>query len=1859
MTLASVNTFLEMSGADREAGDIVSAAGIDKSSDPTKEQGFGRAAVDVDVTKLREDLLLQLERERSEEVAGLRSKQKQIIGEKKGRQAELMELQKAEESHRDLLLKGRDERNNIAKDLHLLRRGHLVDMEEETRRELASLQREKELLLAKEKQNEDAIDEVRRQIMEQDEVYHHAMDAAGKNIRNWKRGVDKDGRQLDSAARSQRQAIQSERVALAEMFGKKAGTLRQEQVRLQHELHDVNGRIQKARKDGVVSPKGAEDALASLMSEAGMEEQAARLRRLKSEFEQQHAEDVAGGFIKEYEGAEAKTRKALKHRGKLLEGRTGEYAEATADEFLEDWLKTDADRARDAAVASATAATSAAPPGAAGTLSSRGPGHDSANHPGGDGPTNPVSGRYGGTDRRSSATHHKNGTHTTHKKRRSSQDHDHGNEHLFHGHHQPHPDYNRRHGGGDRNAHDSGRGRSCHNPARAERTSSSESEGSRSLHARHGGDDHKSSPHRRRNAAAGLVSPVTDVSRTPHADSQEPAAERHHRRYRSEKGLAPLEVLSRDKSNRISSAAEHKTGKITEAMEGSGSLNARPQTQTGSKPPNHPEDDAEDQGGLRRANDDTAQLRETVELLKSELDSLKAGKAGAGLGVGGMAGVPGGGLGSNGTNSGFLFGGAATPVGGPPWQAAPGLPQYIASLDAENARMVAEIQGLSTGGASAGNFGVAGVGSDLNMGSSSLLAGSGAVAGRGAVRYLGPGLHGNQSGKDGGVTGAEQDAGDGVSSAVDQKQGGPARKTEVGAEWDSAVLGGGEYGEPLSPRNREYRRKMIEMDAEHKEAVKRLEFEMQRLELEQQLEDMRERMAREKKTRQQDVAHEQWVTEQKRNLQAIKIEKTLARERQLMEVQQTLNGARGGGGGGGGRYPGGLGGVTTTMLAAGGWRPGVGGIMQRPYNKDHGFCVFWDYLTGLPKRSGSKVIGKVRLAFGLYTGKRLHGKMLATPWTEIAPRAIMNENTGKAETFSKLETRSTFTGIPLHVQTKLVVELQFKDEAGVHGKGRKGNLGWGCIYVFKPEKGNAHRLTVRAGLAKLTLFPGSVDLRIANVNDDKSAVSRSTPTAAFIRLVHGEDTNPAGAFVVDPDTQHLYAAYGRGNIPQLERQKLMTGTFLWSIFALGKLKRSLVSSKRVRAPGGESAEEPSPLQRGSSRRDSIKLQRVGAYTSVTAPQKSEADDIADGSGGKTGGTEGEGEEAKPTRSEKKAPTPENEKPAESSDSEERDSVEEEDSEDDDESTGNGRNGPAGRRRSSLMSLQSQLAGQKTMARRASLSQRRRSTMSRLPFLKGDGFDLYVDRGCGLPHSCTVSKVFVRVIGDVGDEGDCSEICHADSPSNNPVFGLRHEFRTGPEGRMDMTSTLMIRVDTLDRFSSEHRAVGYALVAIFMDPSGNQPTNAKAEGAFLREGNYQVPLYQKPPPDMRRVTSKSLDKCPRVPCASVLVRVKPASKTPAGKTLSRADVPEEEWRKFGLAPPIPEFAPGVYDNSYLPLTDLERHILELRSKDRNQEIVGETGTLIKSPDNPAPVYESDADCDEFEEWANSKMSKKPAKMVEYHRVEKYRPDEGFSVAVAGLINMKNPGAFKPPRLYKVIFSLSMPGLFYLGDPPAADQAEFTHSYEPCSSQTAPRFRDPPHVFRHQAINNNQSIVLDVRFLKVDGKELAAVPEDSSIAPACGAWGLLPAFSAGDMATGSFMVPLLSGPVPPEVLKAESPIQFMTEKVKAKHPSFRVLEGSSVVVQICNALLPGVLPPATQDPKLNYICVKRITDALGMQQEKYAFDYVSDGGQKAVGRIVPKSFKGRQDDFFTAVNIRFAKITGMTYVARPAELPKGRA
>lgn len=105
---------------------------------------------------------------------------------------------------------------------------------------------------------------------------------------------------------------------------------------------------------------------------------------------------------------------------------------------------------------------------------------------------------------------------------------------------------------------------------------------------------------------------------------------------------------------------------------------------------------------------------------------------------------------------------------------------------------------------------------DPNAGSSSLFPG---MAG-GATGYLGPGLHGNQAGMDGGVTEVGQGAGGSIRStatAVRKHSRAVTGAKGVEDEWDATQLGGGANGEdPLSPRNREYRRKMIEMNAEHR-----------------------------------------------------------------------------------------------------------------------------------------------------------------------------------------------------------------------------------------------------------------------------------------------------------------------------------------------------------------------------------------------------------------------------------------------------------------------------------------------------------------------------------------------------------------------------------------------------------------------------------------------------------------------------------------------------------------------------------------------------------------------------------------------------------------------------------------------------------------------------------------------------------------------------------------------------------------------------------------------------------------------------------------------------------------------------------
>ncbi len=360
----------------------------------------------------------------------------------------------------------------------------------------------------------------------------------------------------------------------------------------------------------------------------------------------------------------------------FLEGRTGEYAEATADEFLEDWLKTDADRAREASAASAAAVAAAAATAAAvaGSPSAKSPHNDRSKQGGRAGPTDAVvAGEHGGAGRRSSGTpsdHSTSRGHAAKNKRRSSHanahGHDHGEGRRHHGHH--HHDRQRGGGGGGGGKHhrfekgpprsrgstrstegsDSEEGRSGAHAAAAAAVAAAERGAVHGLKAGGGGGGGGGDRHdtrgpggRRRKNAGG-----------PPADHPEPAAEHGHRRNRAEKKYASSvePSSSPNKGNRAASIIERGGAQNAGTGQGGGAPKEGPETwSTSPQDEDEGEDGSEEQKNLRRAVEDAAQLRATVEQLKSELNSVKIGAEGDAFGSG--------------------VGHGRIPFGGPPWMA--------------------------------------------------------------------------------------------------------------------------------------------------------------------------------------------------------------------------------------------------------------------------------------------------------------------------------------------------------------------------------------------------------------------------------------------------------------------------------------------------------------------------------------------------------------------------------------------------------------------------------------------------------------------------------------------------------------------------------------------------------------------------------------------------------------------------------------------------------------------------------------------------------------------------------------------------------------------------------------------------------------------------------------------------------------------------------------------------------------------------------------------------------------------------------------------------------------------------------------
>ncbi|CAM9619139.1 unnamed protein product, partial [Phaeothamnion confervicola] len=848
----------------------------------------------------------------------------------------------------------------------------------------------------------------------------------------------------------------------------------------------------------------------------------------------------------------------------------------------------------------------------------------------------------------------------------------------------------------------------------------------------------------------------------------------------------------------------------------------------------------------------------------------------------------------------------------------------------------------------------------------------------------------------------------------------------------------------------------------------------------------------------QALEHEKWLALQKREMEALQVQKALARE---------PRGAKG--------------------------ASANGGVVQRPYDSRRGLCVAFDYVTGLPKKSlTGSTVRKLRLAFGVYVGAKAVTKLSSTPWVEVGAAAKATAEDGKAGLSSAtcciFEVQHVFAVLQANAQARLVAEVQIKPAAAAAGapKASRGGqslsdgsvLGWVSLHLFKPERGQPPRLTARVGLVRLPLLSGPMDLSAIAVAVLGSGPSgTSTSGALHLRVVHAQDADAARGFVVDPQTTAMYLPPGWAQqLPAAARMRFALGVGLSAVEFVGRL-RAAVRRRRT----GSSASCVPPLRRTASQQALQALQaqqrwRSGATPTANTGPVAPAPPTASAASAvitrRSSAAEHQSQ-AQPSAAEPMGklivPTVTEFPGDESKDAESAgDDSSGDDSSDDGGSDTRDYNktdpqqiSPPGT--SSQLAAAAAGAKPDTVPAMAGASPdkeavgaaARRGSLGQQPYKAGDGLDIYVDQATGLPEGCSVSRVSLKAFTRRGKQvgGEALAVSQPGSAAAAPLFCLRHELRAD---RFEPDTVLLARIDTLDSRTGQLHAVGYAMLPAFAAAGGGgggaragagaRPVGVGGAAFFINAGSFQAALHQRPPAEMTDLTAASLAASPRVPCASLLVRLRGAAKAPdgSGANLSSATTPEADWLRLGVVAPPPEPGPGVYNDRALPLKEVEVALLVIRARLGPEVLVWEAAATAQraaqAAYNAAKAY---ADPAPWMAWAAAALMGRPGRMLDCRWAVRYAPEHGLTASVAGLVNMPGGGVFTAAPLYKAMHSLLAPGLYYQ-DPPMTDQASFSRRYDLSSPQSHPRYADAPHTYRHVRPHPAQCLVVDVRVLRFD-------------------------------------------------------------------------------------------------------------------------------------------------------------------------------
>lgn len=410
-------------------------------------------------------------------------------------------------------------------------------------------------------------------------------------------------------------------------------------------------------------------------------------------------------------------------------------------------------------------------------------------------------------------------------------------------------------------------------------------------------------------------------------------------------------------------------------------------------------------------------------------------------------------------------------------------------------------------------------------------------------------------------------------------------------------------------------------------------------------------------------------------------------------------------------------------------------------------------------------------------------------------------------------------------------------------------------------------------------------------------------------------------------------------------------------------------------------------------------------------------------------------------------------------------------------------------------------------------------------------------------------LFVKVIGRVFDFslnpipgwGKLSTKPDLDANAQTPTFHCLETFKANEA--QHRTATILLKIFGVERDSLQLFNVGFSLLNMYIDVETRaQPEPTSTNEYRLNRGAFQLPIHPGSPDLAQEFSVRSYASLPRIPCATVLMRI--------GSTLE-------------ISPDPPAYLDEVYDSSRCIPTEKEIGMYE----ELQTRLTTNTYRLVLSEINDSWTLTSDAEALQFIE---SKFKKPSASDtiddLNYSYICKYVPKHGLFAAIDGAQNLVQK------RTTLGIISLYPPGSVYNPSsliPVSERNCRITSQIDLNSPLRCPVYADGLFPFTPEP-NPRPFILFDLRSILVN--------QGTSIASQ--GWAILPLLNSdGYVNHGYYQLPLFEGQPTTAILERMSELEsfvFLDELITDK--VIKYVEGASVFVRLCDGRRDAEMPSA---------------------------------------------------------------------------------